>query len=324
MVLDKAQKLVLYTNMVRTRKLDELMCKALATGKLPGHWSSQIGQEAVGVGTSSFLKKDDKLLYSHRAHGASTAFHKGVPARAIVAEHYGRSTGCCGGLAFLHTAGPEVGVPGISGTIGGDFVIAAGMGITAKLRGNGQVVVCHQGDGCIGRGTFHETALMAANWNLPIVWVIQNNQYMIYTPTCEIHPKENIADLAFGYGVPGIVVDGQDVFAVHEAVQTAVDRAREGLGPTLIECKTYRIRPHTEGMPDIKINGPRPQEEIDPWKERDPIKLCRDRLLEEGVLTQADINRIDREAAQEMEEADRFATESPITGPEALANALYA
>ncbi len=324
MNLDKGQKIQLYTNLVRVRKVDELMCRALSVGKLPGHWSSQIGQEAVGVGSCTFLRKDDKVFYSHRAHGISTAFPKGVPARAIVAEHYGKATGCCGGLGFLHTADPEVGVHGISGTIGGDFVIAAGMGITAKMRGKGQVVLCHQGDGTMGRGTFHETAIMAANWKLPIVWVIQNNGYMVYTPTCEIHPKEDFADLAFGYGVPGVVVDGQDVFAVHEAVQTAVDRAREGLGPSLVECKTYRVRPHTEGLPDFKVVCLRAQEEIDPWKERDPLKLCRERLLEEGVLTQAEIDRIDREAAEEAEEADRFATESPIPGPETLAKALYA
>ena len=165
---------------------------------------------------------------------------------------------------------------------------------------------------------------MAANWKLPIVWVVENNQYMMYTPTCDIYPKENISDLAFGYDMPGVVADGQDVVAVYNAVQTAVDRARAGEGPSMIECKTYRIGPHVEAMLDLKRTVPRSREEIEPWLERDPIILFRERLLNEGILTQADVDRIDREAAEEMEEAERFAAESLPPDPEILKTALYA
>jgi pyruvate dehydrogenase E1 component alpha subunit len=180
-----------------------------------------------------------------------------------------------------------------------------------------------EGDGTYGRGTFHEAALMAANWKLPVIWGVENNQYMIYTPTSEIYPKENIADLAFGYGMPGVVVDGQDVIAVYEAFQVAIDRARAGEGPSLIECKTYRIEPHVYAMADIKRWKPRPQEEIDVWRKRDPIILLRERLVREGILTQADIGRIDREATEEMEEAERFADESSPPDPKILKQALY-
>jgi TPP-dependent pyruvate/acetoin dehydrogenase alpha subunit len=326
MKLTKEQMMKLYKNMVRVRKLDEVMVKALLAGKIPSFFHSQQGQEAVGVGVCSFLRKDDYLMFSHRGHGIGKTLPKGVPPRAIIAEHYGKVTGSCGGMSGFHTADMELGIPGISGTLGGGFVLAAGLGIATILRGEGQVVVCIEGDGTYCRGTFHEAAIMAANWNLPIVWVIENNQYMTFTPICEYYPMENIADLAFGYGMPGVVVDGQDVIAVYEAAQNAVDRAREGKGPSLIECKTYRFRSHAEGVPDIKGTELRPQEEIEMWKKRDPVNLFREKLLKEGVFKQVDVDRIDREAAEEMEAAERLATEDPMTAdPEIfLKRALYA
>jgi len=325
MKLKKEQKVKLYINLVRVRKLDEVMVKALFAGKIPSFFHSQQGQEAVGVGACTFLRKDDYVYYSHRGHGISKTLPKGVSPRVIIAEHYGKSTGSCGGMSGFHTADMELGIPGISGTLGGGFVLSAGMGIAAMMKGKGQVVVCIEGDGTYCRGTFHEAAIMTANWKLPIVWVIENNQYMTFTPICEYYPMENIADLAFGYGMPGIVVDGQDVIAVYEAVQTAVERARDGEGPSLIECKTYRFRSHAEGIPDIKGTELRPQEEIEIWKKRDPVNLFRERLLKEGALKQADADQIDREATEEMEEAERLATADPMAAdPETfLKRALY-
>ena len=325
MQLTKEQKIKLYINLVRVRKLDNLMSNAVLKGKLV-FFHSQQGQEAVGVGSCTFLRKDDYIFQSHRGHGISKTLPKGLHPRKIIAEHLNKVTGSCSGISCFHIADMELGILGISGTLGGDFVVAAGVGISAKLKGKGQVVVCIQGEGTYGRGPFHEAMLMAANWKLPIVWVIENNQYMGYTPISEIHPVENLADLAFGYGVPGFVVDGQDVIAVYETVQAAVDRARSDEGPSLIECKTYRIRPHAEGVPDLKITQPRPQEEIEVWKKRDPINLFSERLLKEGILTQIHINRIDREATEEMEEAERLAIEDPLhADPETLLKrALYA
>jgi len=324
MELTKEQKIKLYTNMVRVRKLDEMMVKGILAGKTLAFFHSQQGQEAVGVGACTFLRKDDFIFYSHRGHGISKLLPKGVPSRAIIAEHYGKATGTCGGISGFHTSDMELGIPGISGTLGGDFVIAAGLGIAAKMRGKGQVVVCIQGEGTYGRGTFHETMLMAANWKLPVIWGVENNLYMGCTPISEIHPKENFADLAVGYGVPALVVDGQDVIAVHEAFQTAVDRARAGEGPSMIECKTYRIRSHAEGIPDLRITEPRPQEEIEAWKKRDPINLFQEKLLKEGILTPVNVEWIDREATKEMEEAERVATEDPLPDKAVLQKALYA
>jgi TPP-dependent pyruvate/acetoin dehydrogenase alpha subunit len=326
MELTKVQKIKLYTNLVRVRKLDEMMVKGLMSGKIVLFFHSQQGQEAVGVGACTFLRKDDYVFYSHRGHGISKLLPKGFSPRTIIAEHYGKATGSCGGMTSFHAADMELGVPGISGTLGGDFVVAAGLGIAAKMRGKGQVVVCIEGEGTYARGTFHETMLMAANWKLPVIWGVENNQYMGATPISEIHPKENIADLAIGYGVPGIVVDGQDVVAVYEAFQAAIARARSGDGPSMIECKTYRFRSHAEGIPDLKIVEPRPQEEIEAWKKRDPVSLLRERLLKERVLTQADVERIDHEATEEMEEAERLATQDPFPSDchALIKRALYA
>ena len=325
MKISREHMIKLYTDMVRVCKLDETLVNGLLVGKVPGFYHSTEGQEAPGVATCALLQKDDYLFYTHRGHGVGKTLPKGVPARFLIAEHYGKATGSCGGIAGFHTCDMELGIPGLGGTVGGEFTLAAGMGIAAKMAGKGQVVVLFFGDGATGRGTFHTAMLMAANWKLPVIWICENNLYAIFTPISEAYPKENIADFAFSYGIPGVVVDGQDVIAVNEAVHTAINRARTGDGPSLIECKTYRFRPHTEGVPDIDLTlTPRPKEEIDAWKTRDPIELFKKRLLEQGILADDDIERIDREAAKEMEEAERFAAESPLPDPEILKSALYA
>ncbi len=326
MDLTKEQKIRLYTNLVRVRKLDETMVKALLTGKISTFFHSGEGQEAVGVGACSFLREDDYLFPSHRGHAISKTLIKGLPARIILAEHYGRITGCCDGVSGFHTCDMKLGIPGMSGTLGGHFPLAVGMGLAAQLRGKKQVVMVIEGEGTYARGTFHESMIMAATWKLPNLFIVENNQIMGNTPVKIIHPKDDFADLGFNYGVPAKVVDGQDVFAVHKEVQTAIDRARADEGPSLIECKTYRIQPHAVGLPDTLLGRPRTQEEIEVWRKRDPIKLAQKRLLKEGVLTQVDIEKIDGGAANEMEEADRLAWADPMpTDPkEILKKALYA
>lgn len=314
----------LYTDMVRVRKLDETLINGLFAGKVHGFYHSQQGQEAPGVATCALLRKDDYLFYTHRGHGVGKALPKGVPARALIAEHYGRATGICSGIVGFHICDMELGIPGLGGTVGGEFTLAAGMGIAAKMRGKGQVVACFFGDGATGRGTFHTAMNMAANWKLPVIWICENNLYQQFVALSTAYSKENIADLAFGYGIPGVVIDGQDIIAVYEVAQTAIDRARAGEGPTLMECKTYRFRSHIEGVPDWAADNFRSEEEINSWKKRDPIELFKKRLLEQGVLAEADIEKINREATDEMEGAERFADESPPADPEILKKALYA
>lgn len=276
------------------------------------------------MGACSFLNTDDYLLFGHRGHGIGRLLPKGVTARSILAEHYGKKTGSCGGLSRFHIADMTLGVPGISGTLGGDFVIAVGMGIAAKKRGRKQVVICIQGEGTYARGTFHETMIMAARWMLPVIYIVDNNQYMGCTPMSEVYKSENMADLAKGYDIPGQIVDGQDVIAVFEAVQDAIEQARNGDGPSLIECKTYRIRAHAEGVPDLRNLQPRSRAEISKWADRDPIVLFQKRLLADGVLSQNDVDWIRHEADEEIAEAVKLAMSDEPADLNSLNNATYA
>jgi TPP-dependent pyruvate/acetoin dehydrogenase alpha subunit len=316
-----------YTDMVRVRKLDEKIIQSLFEGKLMAFFHSCQGHEACGVGLCAALREDDYLYYNHRGHGIDKCLPRGMSAKEIIAEHYGRATGGGNGFAGFHFADMRLGIPGMDGMVGGNLTVATGTGIACQLRGTGQVVASCLGDGGTGRGTFHESMLMAATWKLPVVWFCENNLYQVGTPLKVSHPKEDLADFAYGYGIPSAIVDGQDVVAVYEAAQQAVERARAGEGPTFLELKTYRFRSHSEGSPDKCMyveGGLRSQQEIEAWKKRDPIKMFRDRLFEEGILTEAEIDDIDHEAAEEMEEATRFASESPYPDPKNLSKALYA
>jgi len=324
MKLEKEHLVRLYTNLVRARKLDEVCIKGLYEGKVVAFFHSGQGEEAVGVGGCTSLRSDDYIYPHHRGHGIAHVISKGLEPKAFLAEHHGKATGAAGGIAGFHAAAPELGIMGAAGTIGSQFPVSAGWALAAKKRGKGQVVVCFFGDGSSNRGTLHEAMNLAAVWKLPVVWVCENNLYAQFMPIKDAYAREDIADLATGYGMPAVVVDGQDVVAVHEAVQVAVEKAREGEGPSLIECKTYRFRGHVEGVPDISHVDPRPQEEVEAWMKRDPIKLFREKLLERGVLTPADIKRIDDEATAEIEEAERFAIESPLPDPAILERCLYA
>ena len=323
MQLKKAQLVKLYTNMVRARKADEMIVKGLQEGKVVSFYHSGQGEEAVGVGGCTFLKEDDYVYAQHRGHGIAHILAKGASLKAFIAEHYGKATGAAGGIAGFHFVEPEKGIFGGAGTIGWTFPVALGSALAAKKRNKAQVVVAFFGDGASNRGTLHEAMNLASVWKLPVVWVCHNNLYAQFMPIKDAYAKQDIADLAAGYGMPGVVVDGQDVIAVHEAVQAAVERARAGDGPSLIECKTYRYRAHSEGA-DIAHYAPRDPEEIEAWKKRDPIKLFQEKLLEQGVLTETDIERIDKEVTKEMEEVERFAVESPLPDPSILEKALYA
>jgi TPP-dependent pyruvate/acetoin dehydrogenase alpha subunit len=250
-----------------------------------------------------------------------------MSAEAILAEHYGKVNGGAEGFAGFHYADLSLGIPGMGGMVGGEFTLAAGVAIAFQLRGAGQVAVCCFGDGATGRGTFHEAMLMSATWKLPVVWFCENNRYQQWTCIDVTHPKEDIVDFGGAYDIPSAAVDGQDVMAVYEAVAPAVDRAREGKGPTLIEAKTFRYRPHVEGFPDYSVgcqDGVRSEAEVKQWKERDPILLFKEVLLEHGVLSGADIEEIDRTAELEMDEAQRSSQEASYPGPEVLDRALYA
>jgi pyruvate dehydrogenase E1 component alpha subunit len=327
MSLTKEQLVQLYTNMVLTRKIDELIVKGIAEGKVVAFFHSGQGNEAVAVGIASFLRKDDYVYPNHRGHGMAACVARSDDIRDIkyaLAEHYGKSTGFGGGITGFHGADPEKGMFGGGGTIGSAFSISVGLALAAKKNGRGQVMVCCFGDGSTGRGPMHEAMNMAAVWKLPIIWVCENNQYAQFMPIKEAIPNENVADYARGYNMPSVVVDGQDVLAVIEAVHQAVERARKGEGPSFVECKTYRYRAHGEGVPDLVHADPRPQAEIDAWKKRDPILLLHKKLLKDKVLTQAGVEKIEHETQAITDAAEKFSMESPVTDSAILEKLVYA
>jgi TPP-dependent pyruvate/acetoin dehydrogenase alpha subunit len=324
MKLEKQELVKLYANMVRTIMFDQALCEGLKTGENLSFFHSLRGEEAVGVGACTFLRKDDYVCPSHRGHGLSQLIGKGGSPALLIAEHAGKATGCCKGHSGFHVVAPEVGMLGVSGVVGSTFLIGLGLGLAAKKRGQGQVVVAFFGDGASNRGDAHECMNMAAVQKLPIVWVCENNGIAAFVPISDAFPRGNIADMAFTYNMPGVVVDGMDVLAVHEAVQTAVERARAGEGPSLVECKCCRYAPHGEGRPDYWHSKIRTEKEIEELKKKDPTEQFRKKLIENGALTKEDVERIDREARAEVEEAREFAAASPRPDPSVFLKTLYA
>jgi len=323
MSLEKEELVDLYAKMVRARKADELIVKSLQEGKVVSFYHSVQGSEAVGVAVGSNLNKDDYMYPHHRGHGIGYLIGKGGSVKEFIAEHYGKATGMAGGISGFHGVDVEHGVLGAGGTIGSQFPVSVGWALAAKKNGRGQVTAACFGDGSSNRGTLHEAMNLSSIWKLPVIWVCENNLYAQFMPIKDAYPREDIADLAAGYNMPGMIVDGQDIIAVYEAVQAAVEKARDGEGPSLIECKTYRYRSHSEGSADIAHIDLRPQEELEAWKQRDPIKLFGEKLLEQGIITTEDVDRIEQEATEEMEDIDKFATESPKPEPEILEKILY-
>lgn len=319
MGITREDLILLYTNMVRGRSYDERLIEMCRKSQVTGMWHSGIGHEAVGAGVGTFLRPDDWIELTHR--GFTAGFAKGVDGKKWFAEHLGRSGGFAKGKGG-HSAGERrLGILPGGGTIGSCFPIAAGAGIAAKNAGRSQVVACLFGDGAACRGTLHESMNMAGAWGLPIVWVCENNLYSITTPVSKTLAIEDVSVFAGSYGMPGATVDGMDVVAVAEAVVEAVDRARGGGGPSLIECKTYRFREHGEFDIDASY---RPKEELERWLQRDPIKLFRGRLLEEGVTSAQELDAIDDEIAAEVEAAAQWALASPFPRPEEAFTDQYA
>jgi pyruvate dehydrogenase E1 component alpha subunit len=258
-----------------------------------GFWHPGIGQEGVQVGATTALRPDDYLFYAHRGLGYAVA--KGMALTALLGDLFGRATGSTGGKGggTAHFVDPSIGVLGQGGTLGSNFTLGAGAAISARMLGTDRVVAVFFGDGAAARGTFHEAALQASVWKLPVVWVCENNGWALSAPITEQSPTENIADRAAAYGVPGVVVDGQDALAVHAATSEAVARARAGEGPTLIEAKTLRIRGHYEGDRQQYRTDLTDGVEIP----RDPIDLLR-------KVVPADVaDQLDDRARAEVEEA---------------------
>jgi acetoin:2,6-dichlorophenolindophenol oxidoreductase subunit alpha len=326
MKFTKEDLVKLYVNMVRAEAYDQFLYKKSMTGEMKANYHPTWGDVAPGVGGCTFLRPDDVIYAHHRGHGVPHLISKGLVIKRHIADQMGKATGYCNGLGtMVHQNCPELGAYGASGTLGACFVLSVGWGLAAQMNCRGQVVVCFFGDGTVNRGTWHEGANLTALWKLPVVWVCENNGIGQYVPAKDAYPLEDLANLASAYGIPSAVVDGQDVIAVAEAVMAAVERAREGQGPSFIECKTVRTGPHAMIFADMAHGRLRDPKMLEEMKKRDPVVLYRNRLLEQGILTAQDVERIAKEAAEDVAETERFVNESPVLDdPSALDRALYA
>lgn len=319
LALTREQLVSLLGKMLLIRYCEEQVVKIYARGEIPGGVHTYIGQEAVATGVCAHLRLDDAVFSTHRGHGHALA--KGMKPERLIAEVMGKATGCCGGRGgSMHLFEPSVGFYGTSGIVGPSILLASGAAYAAKLANADRVGVAFFGDGGSNTGAFHEGINMATAWGLPAIFVCENNLYATEVPFAMISKSPSIAGRAQAYGLPGVEVDGNDLLAVYEAAGEAVDRARTGNGPTLIECRTYRVRAHSEGMRDT---GYRTQEEIERWKLRDPIVLFKTRLLEQGVITQVEIDELEAEIRKTAEAAADFARKSPLPEPATITDYLY-
>jgi TPP-dependent pyruvate/acetoin dehydrogenase alpha subunit len=292
-------------DMERVKKFETKIVECFAKGIVVGSIHVCFGQEAICVGACAALDKTDYIVATHRGHGQCIC--KGAKTGRMFAELCGKETGYCRGKSgSMHVVDTSSGILGANGIVGAGLPIATGSGLASKVNNTSEVTLVFFGDGASNQGTFHESINMAAAWKLPVVYLCENNEYGISTNIQMVTNTTNLSVRAKAYDIPGVTVDGNDVLAVYEAVKEAVDYARAGNGPSLIECKTYRIRGHFEGDPDSY----RLKEITEAWKEKDPIKLYRQFLLETGV-SQAEIDTIDREITAEIEAAYTFAINSP-------------
>jgi len=311
-------KLMLH-RMYEIRSFEEKAEELYIRGMVHGTMHLSVGQEASAVGAVSALEPDDYILSTHRGHGHCIA--KGADIKLMMAEFLGKETGYCRGRGgSMHIADVKAGNLGATGVVGDGIPISVGVGLSIKLQKQDKVVLCFFGDGAANTGSFHEALNMASIWKLPVVFLCENNQYAMSTPVKKAFPIENIADRAAAYGMPGVVVDGNDVLAVYRATKEAVERARRGDGPTLIECKTYRWKGHSKSDQQRY----RTREEVEAWKKKDPISRFRSMLIREGIITEKEAERIEREAKKTIEEAVRFAQNSPEPSLEGIEEEVYA
>lgn len=296
--------------MARIRECESQLAEVFAKNLFPGYIHSYLGQEACAVGVCAALRTDDWVVSTHRGRGHYLA--KGMAMKPMMAEMFGRATGIGGGRGGeMHAADPAVGVMGGNGIVGGGIPHAVGAAYAAVLDGLDRVAVAFFGEGASNQGSFHESLNLAAAWKLPVLFVCENNLYAEMTPFRETVGEASVARRGAAYGIPGESVDGNDVEAVFEATTTAVSRARAGGGPTLLELRTYRWDGHFQGDPCRY----RSREEESEWKARDPLERLRRRLLDAALLPSADIDAIAAEAKAEVQDAVRFALDSPLPNP---------
>jgi len=304
---DLPSLLKLYRKMVEIRKCEESLIKAFNSGLMYGGCHTYIGQEAIASGVSAHLNDDDFVFGTHRGHGHALA--KGLNPFELFAELYGRSEGASGGRGgSMHLFKPSIGLMGTNGIVGPSLLLATGAAYTFKMLKTARVAVAYFGDGGVNNGAFHEGCNMAANWDLPVIFVCENNLYATEIPFASVTKQTSVAKRGESYGLHSVVADGTNILDVYAKAGEAVKRAREGHGPTLLECLTYRHRSHSEGM---RESGYRTKEEVQLWKERDPIKALAAHLQEVGLATDSELLALAKEVGLLVDESNKRALESP-------------
>ena len=320
MEISTTKQFDLHRRMVRIRLFEEAAGRLAEANRLPGFLHLYVGEEAVASGVCGALNDDDHITSTHRGHGHLVA--KGGDFNRMMAELMGKATGYCKGKGgSMHISDTSLGMLGANGIVGAGSPIAVGAAFANRYRGRGQVAVAFFGDGSTNIGAFHEAANMACALHLPIVFACENNEYGEFTPRHKTMAITDIVDRAAGYGMPGVIVDGMDVIAVHEAAVEAVERARQGGGPSLIEAKTYRYYNH-HGIQNLGLKY-RPDEEVAAWKQRDPIFTFEDRMIENGGATREKVDEIWAELRQDIETAIQFADDSPYPTPDQIMVDVY-
>ena len=308
----------LYRQMLLIRMFEERVKYLFLEGIMPGTIHQYQGQEAIAVGVCSALDGNDVITSTHRPHGHALA--RGVGVEPVMHELFGKETGCCRGRGgSMHVGDLEKGMAPAIAIVGGGVPIATGMALAFKMKKEPRVAVCFMGDGAVNEGAFHEGVNMGAIWSLPVVYVIENNRYSASTPITQTTRVKNLSDRAAAYGIPGVTIDGNDVVGVHETARDAIDRARSGQGPTLIEALTYRITGHSRRDPC----NYQPEEERKQALEREPIKRFGEWLLAEGQADQATLDGVRIDIETEIEAAVQSAMAEPDPEPEDALAGLF-
>jgi TPP-dependent pyruvate/acetoin dehydrogenase alpha subunit len=317
--IDAAKLKEIYTTMVKIRFFEERAITEYRKG-LPGFVHPSVGQEAVPAGVCAFLREDDYTITTHRGHGDIIA--KGAQLDRMMAELFAKKTGYCKGKGgSMHIADVSLNILGATGIVGDGLPIAAGVGTALKMQKSDSIMVAFFGDGATNSGAFHEGVGLAAAWNLPVLFVCQNNQYQQSTPIRDYCRLTDIADRAKGYGIPGMSVDGNDAIAVAEVARETIAKLRQGEGPILVVGNTYRTVGHHMGDPGTSY---RSKEEVEEWKKKDPIQRLRKTMVQNKMATDTDLDKIEKDVLKELDEAVKFAQESPEPAPEEALEDIYA
>jgi len=318
-LLPKEKLLRMYSSMYKIRRFEEKLHIMFLSGEVPGTIHQYNGQEAVAVGVCENLHEDDLIISTHRGHGHCIA--KGIPLDKMLAEVLGKATGCSRGVGgTMHMYYTEKGILGTTGIVGSGVPVAVGLALGIKYKGEKAVVVSFFGEGAINQGGVHEAMNLAAIWNLPVVFVCENNKYAVSTSIDKTSCITDLSKRAESYGIPGVTTDGNDVIEVYLATKKAVERARNDLGATFIECKTYRYKGHSRSDPAIY----RTKEELNSWLKKDPIPRLKSYMSDKSLVEEGQIKDVERQVENEISQAIEFARKSPNVNPEEMSKYLFA